>query len=197
MRLFLAVDVPQSVKEWAARVRASVERRQPVAARGLRWVAPAQMHLTLRFLGETDPSVASSLSTEVGRGIRVAPFAMRVGSLAWLPPRGRPRVLVADIGEGRTELATLKVAADDLVRRVTSLAPEDRPFSAHVTLARVREDLATLVDRERDAAIAACGPVPGLVSSIDRVVLYQSELSPRGPTYTALSTARLDAALGP
>ena len=51
MRLFIAVDVPEPVKAWASRVRTSVERGQPAASRGLRWVAPAHMHLTLRFLG--------------------------------------------------------------------------------------------------------------------------------------------------
>ena len=191
MRLFVAVDVPESVKAWAGRVRTAVERRQPAAARGLRWVASAQMHLTLRFLGETAPAIATALSAEVSRPLGVAPFSLRVGSLGWLPPRGRPRVLVADIAEGRAELAALKATADDLVRRLTGLGPEDRPFTAHVTLARVREELATLVDREREAVIAACGPIPDLVSPIDRVVLYRSELSPRGPTYTALATATL------
>jgi 2'-5' RNA ligase len=196
MRLFLAVDVPEPVKAWAGRVRGSVERRQPAAARGLRWVTPAQMHLTLRFLGEIAPPVAASLSADVAKGLPRAPFTMRVGRPGWLPPRGRPRVLVADIDEGRAELAALKADVDSLVRRVTGLGPEDRPFTAHVTLARVREDLATLVDRERDGVTAACGDVPELVSPIDRVVLYHSELSPRGPAYTALATARLVGAPG-
>jgi len=190
MRLFLAVDVPQDVKAWAARVRASVERRHPAAARALRWVAPAQMHLTLRFLGETAPPVAERLSADVSKGLSLPPFAMRLGALGWLPPRGRPRVLVADIAEGSAELAALNSTADALVRQATGLGPEERPFTAHLTLARIREDLAVLVDRERDAVIAACGAVPDLVSPIDHVTLYWSELSPRGPTYTALATAR-------
>jgi 2'-5' RNA ligase len=197
MRLFLAVDLPDAVKAWAGRVRTCVERRQPAAARGLRWVAPAQMHLTLRFLGETAPGIATALSTEVSKAFPIPAFTLRVGQLAWLPPRGRPRVLVADIAEGRAELAALKTTVDDVVRRLTGLGPEERPFTAHVTLARVREDLATLVDRDREAVIAACGLVPDLVSPIDRVVLYRSELSPRGPTYTALATAALAGPAGP
>jgi 2'-5' RNA ligase len=197
MRLFIAVDVPEPVKAWASRVRTSVERGQPAAARGLRWVAPAHMHLTLRFLGEIAPNVASTLAAELSTPFAAPAFTMRVGTLGWLPARGRPRVLVADIADGRSELAAVKSLVDDVVRRATGQGPEERPFTAHVTLARVREDLATLVDRDRDAVVAACGAVPDLAAPIDRVVLYRSELSPRGPTYTALAAAHLGAAPRP
>jgi 2'-5' RNA ligase len=114
-------------------------------------------------------------------------FDLEIASLGAFPSPTRPRVLWAGVTEGQAPLAALAAAVDD------ALAPlgfprEARPFTAHVTLARVREP------RRAPALAAALGAAAarrfGRVT-IDHLALMRSDLSPRGARYTALSTVPL------
>jgi 2'-5' RNA ligase len=114
-------------------------------------------------------------------------FDLEIASLGAFPSPTRPRVLWAGVTEGQAPLAALATTVDD------ALAPlgfprETRAFTAHVTLARVREP------RRAPALAAALGAAAarrfGSVT-IDHLALMRSDLSPRGAQYTALSTVPL------
>jgi 2'-5' RNA ligase len=191
MRLFMAVEVTDEVRAWAAGVRRALERTRPAAASGLRWVDPLNVHLTLRFLGDTAPEVAELLRASFSRAIPRSPFAARVQRVEWIPPSGRPRVLVAGVGEGADHLKALRAEVDATLEGVAGIGPEQRPFLAHVTLARVRDDAEkTVVAAKADVAKACGGPIDFVVP-VSEVVLIESELSPRGPRYTTRARARL------
>lgn len=191
MRLFVAVDVTDEVRTWAAGVRRTLERSRPAAARGLRWVDPQNLHLTLRFLGETSTEVADRLCTAFSRPIPQPPFAMRVEGVEWIPPAGRPRVLVAGVGDGVAHLRALRAAVDAEVERIAGIGPEDRPLLAHVTLARVRDDAAKTVIAAKDDVAKACGGPLGFEVPVAGVMLIESELTPHGPRYTPLVRVQL------
>jgi 2'-5' RNA ligase len=191
MRLFIAIDVPDAVRSWVIRVRRAVEARRPAAARGLRWVAPEQGHVTLRFLGDTDPTLADRLREALGQPIGLVPFELRLSRLAWLPGAGRPRVLIAEIGEGLASVRALRTAVDLAVKRATGLEADARELLPHLTLARVRERDAPAVASARREVLEAPGdPLPAGVR-IEHVTLYESELLPDGPRHTPLARARL------
>lgn len=189
MRLFVAVDVDAATREGAGRFREAVARTLPSAERGLRWVAPGNLHMTLRFIGEVD--VPQPIEAALAPPFDVPPFVLRWGGPAWIPEGDRPRVLVVRVEAGGDALAAL---ADRVAARLLAagIEPEARPFLPHLTLARVRDRAAREIARQREAILAAGGSrVQGQVA-VSAVTLYESRLSPSGPTYAV----RLRAALG-
>lgn len=187
MRLFIAVDLSDEVRGAAAalgrRLREEIERRASPRAS---WVAPENMHLTLRFLGEVDEATAAKVKEAVSAPLAVPAFEVELTGAGAFPPAGRPRVLWIGITRGAADL----VAVHDEVE--THLAPlafprEDRPYRAHLTLARFREpapmDVRGIVDRVALIPVGRC--------RVFEIVLYQSHLSPTGPTYTAVARGPL------
>jgi 2'-5' RNA ligase len=155
------------------------------------WVAEANLHVTLKFLGPTDdarvPAVAAALG-EAARG--AAAHELRVRDLGAFPSPGRPRVVWAGL-EAAAPLAALAAAVDDALAAL-GIPRESRPFAAHVTLGRVREP-------RRQPALAAAlarpvdfGPLP-----VRRVSLMRSDLHPRGARYTELTSIALSGGTSP
>ncbi len=183
MRLFLAVDVDRSTRQHVAAWREGVLRAQPSAERLLRWVSPEQMHVTMQFLGEQDTVAAILVALNVP--LVTAGFELEWASTGWLPPRGRPRVLYLGVGAGAKQLTAM---ATELAQRLETLGIEGeaRPYTPHMTLARVR-DGAPVYAVQGFAAL--CGGQPaaaGVRVPVRGVTLYASELSPGGPTYRVL-----------
>jgi 2'-5' RNA ligase len=191
MRMFVAADVNDEVRAWAGRARRAVEQRKPALGRALRWVQPQQVHVTLRFLGETDRGRAARLVQALGPGVPVAPFTFSLDAIDWFPPRGRPRVLVTTIGDGAAQVHALKRALDEALARAIDVGPEDREFVAHLTLARVRDQEAAAVASMRRDLPGVVGSVPALSVTLDHATLYQSELSPAGARYSVVATVPL------
>lgn len=129
LRLFLAVDLPPAI---AAEVEALC---QGLAA--ARWSNPAQLHLTLRFLGDTPEDRLASLRAQLAT-VAAAPFGLSVQGVGVFPRHRRPaRVLWAGVAPGEP-LVALKAAIDGAI----GPDPEQsgRDFSPHLTLARFRDD---------------------------------------------------------
>ena len=115
---------------------------------------------------------------------------MKLGRLGVFPPTGLPRVLWIGIADGAESLGIVhRLLAE---RLGVADRGEDRPFHAHVTLARVRGRMASLGDvlREVDNSV-------GTPTRVDHITLYESHLSPGGPRYEPLVRTRLDASPGP
>ena len=182
MRLFVAVDVDQTTREAATRLRATLRRERPAVERALRWVEPENLHLTLRFLGDRED--LDALQQVLAAPFSQPGFSFQWKALAWLPPHGRARVLHAAVGEGATALGAL---AAEIAGRLAALGipPEDRPFTAHLTLARVRDGAEPGIVRQLAALMPAGAFAPLARVAVESVVLYESRLSPRGPTYLA------------
>ena len=185
MRLFVAIDLDENARE-----AIGAEQRRLMHAlgtvRSLRWVRPADMHLTLAFLGETDQSRAQAIVGAMGAALAATPFVIAFTGLGVFPPRGAPSVLWIGVGAGRHELIAVERAVADRLERA-GVARERRPYHPHLTLARWRESRPS--DRQRALAHAPTGAIAR--ARIAGATLYQSRLSPAGPTYTALTHANL------
>lgn len=186
MRLFVAVLLPDTVR---AVIAAEVERLRPLA-HGVAWVAEANLHVTLKFLGEVDDARVEAVREALGRASAgAAPFSLEVSGIGAFPTAMRPRVLWAGLGAGAAALAAIAGRVDAALAQA-GFPPEDRPFAGHVTLGRIREprrDPALTAALER-AARQHFGTV-----LVDRVVLVRSELSPNGSRYTEVDSSRLAA----
>jgi 2'-5' RNA ligase len=152
------------------------------------WVAPENLHVTLKFLGGIDEArvqgVIDALHTSVRRH---PPFAIDVGGLGAFPSSTRPRVLWAGLTAGSASLGALAAAVDDVLAPL-DFPREARAFSPHITLGRVREPkrAPALAEALAVAAGRPFGHVP-----VEAVALMRSHLSPRGARYTALATVPL------
>lgn len=126
-RLFVAVDIPETVKERLTLMSCGVP--------GARWVSPDQMHLTLSFIGEVDSETFGNI-LEVLAEISFEPFLMQLSGVGFFPPRGRPKVLWVGVEPNQT-LLQLQQRVDSILRRRCRISAQ-RKFSAHITLARLK-----------------------------------------------------------
>ena len=125
-RLFIALDLPDSVKDQLLLLGSGIP--------GARWCEHEQFHLTLRFLGELDGREAGELD-EALEQMPGTPFTLKLKGVDCFPRKGEPKVLWAGVEPCR-ELKTLHDRLDRLVLE-SGLDPDARKFTPHITLARL------------------------------------------------------------
>ena len=189
MRLFVAVEIDEEARRVAL---ATAEALHAAIGPDLpaRWVRPENMHLTVRFVGHVDDGRAPEVIAALAAPLDIAPFDIELGGCGAFPPRGAPRVLWIGLMQGLPSLALMHEAFN---RRLLPFGfdPEARPFSAHLTLARVK-------DAPRGAGRAAGEAldrvtVPATRFRVTRATVFQSHLSPKGPRYEPVGYAWLKA----
>ena len=173
MRLFVAIDIAPEVRE---NLRSFLSRVKPLAK--LAWSPVENLHITTKFIGEW-PEAKLGVMEEALRTVQSPAMEIRVSGLGWFPNDRRPRVFWAGI-HGSPELAALAEATSDVVEKI-GVPKEDRAYSPHLTLARVRE-LVPLDELRKAAQDADFG-----VFTAHSFFLY---LSANGK-YTKLSEYRL------
>ena len=169
-RCFIALPLPDEPR----RVLAQLYTDAP----GFAWTPPAQLHVTLRFLGNAEADLVTALQEKL-RAVRVAPFLLPIEGVAAFPPRGDPQVLWAGLGRAHPRLFQLRQQIDDSLLTV-NVAADLRTFQPHITLARLRPGAAPVaahhfLKRHREFA--------GPEFRVTRFALYTSELTPTGPIH--------------
>ncbi len=169
-RLFIALPLPPAVRDVLAGFA------QPLA--GVNWTDPAQLHLTLRFLGDVTSDQLEVVLAKLAT-VRVAPFILPLESVGSFPPNHPPRVLWISVGSGHPRLFQLRQRIDDALL-AARLTLDLRTFHPHVTLARCTEQAAPTALHWLHTHREASAP-PFQVESFD---LYASELRPEGAVHT-------------
>jgi 2'-5' RNA ligase len=186
--LFVAISPPDAVRRRVAALAGEVRRAAGPAAAELRWVAPENLHLTLQFLGavpsERVEPIEAALREVAASG---RPLSLEVKSAGGFPNARRPRVVWLGLSG---DVAALETLAAELGRRLAPLGfpPEERAFSAHLTVARARDPRGAPGIAGALAAAGEAEPVPWRVTDL---VLVESHLSPKGPRYEAIARAPL------
>ncbi len=187
LRAFIAVEIPSEIQQKIHRETAHLRKGIDSL---VRWVAPQNMHLTLKFLGDVSPNslefIKQMLRTEAEN---VSCFDLHLAGLGAFPNLKRPRVLYVGI--------QAPAALDALARGIESASrklgyePEERPFSAHLTLGRVRQN--ANAEEQQQIRRAIEGTQVDLLGTarVDSVHLYKSDLNPGGSVYTRLYSAPL------
>lgn len=185
LRLFLAFNLPVEVKEMLA----AIQDRFKDSYRGVKWVEKDNLHLTIRFLGETEFAKIPGLIGAVRGAVEnVAPFCVRLGRAGVFPSRGDPKVLWVSLEEDDGNLGIIR---DNIEKAVSELGylPEKRRFRPHITLARIRScSKATLLSMHVRELWNSFTNIKGI--RVDSVELMQSELNRSGPIYTVLERIR-------
>lgn len=175
MRLFVAVDVPDALKQ---SIESDVVDRIRDSVPGARWTRPDGRHLTLKFLGNVDDDLVDKIGGVIGSASkRHAPFRASFAEVGAFPNTRRPRVLWIGIGEGAGEMSALAADLEEGLEPLGILA-EDRPFAGHLTLARFPKPRVI----EEFPSVAA----PPDAFDVEATVLYRSQLHPKGARYTPL-----------
>jgi len=186
-RSFVAVFPPADV---AAALDAAVVPVRGVRT-GVAWVRAANLHFTMRFLGDLDPGRVEAAGRAVAAAASASsPFAVTTGACGAFPGPARPRVLWIGAGEGAGELVALAARVEAALVR-EGFARAERPFTPHLTVGRVRAEAGAA---GATAAAAFLGSsVPSVRFDVATVVLVASELAPGGSRYTPLVIAPLGA----
>jgi RNA 2',3'-cyclic 3'-phosphodiesterase len=185
LRCFIAIDIPEDIKNEIGGIIHTMRK----CGGDIKWVTPLNLHITLKFLGNTAetalPEIQDSLRNAV---LSYSPFCINIYGIGVFPNRKYPRV----IWTGIEDSDILKNMKKDIENAMTvhGYQKEDRDFSPHLTLGRVRSQkgvIATLLELDKFQT-KDFG-----VTKVDGVTLMRSELKPQGPEYSCLFSAPLDA----
>jgi 2'-5' RNA ligase len=190
-RCFVALTIPDETRTALSDLQETLRRLPSGAARKLRIVKPRNLHVTLKFLGDTiDEQIPEIIATlgEVAAGT-ARPTAILAGVGAF-PTPARPRAVFAAFGDGRQAVADLGGAVEVALAEL-GFEPEKRPRVPHVTIARVegaRRD-GPLTRWLETTEPAPLGPIDDA-----GLVLFESQLDPGGSIYRPLASLPLGAA---
>jgi 2'-5' RNA ligase len=184
MRLFVAIELSPAVIAGIEEAVGPLRDLEPALA----WVAAPKRHLTLKFIGDGDDTLAERLGGALDAVARAhRPFAMALEGIGAFPNFRRARVVwIGVAGEPRLELVhhDLELAAAD-----ADVEVEGRPFRPHVTVARVRSALET--ERARALARAARRIAFSATQEVTAITLFDSVPAAGGAHYRRVHTATL------
>jgi 2'-5' RNA ligase len=187
-RTFLALDLSPELQRFLERAIARGAHLLPAA----RWVEPASLHVTLAFLGElSDEQLAQAIEAGEAAARQVPPFSYRLTGLGTFGSAHAPRVVWMGLEDASGRMRALQqVLMRELQAR--GFPPEERPFSPHLTLARLKRPLS----REEQQALQRLlyeirVPASLPEHTVETLDVMKSELSRAGARYSYLYRARL------
>jgi 2'-5' RNA ligase len=190
LRLFIAIPIPEPVRDEIIRVQREM---QPLAPRGaVRWTRPDQFHLTLRFLGDVPVAGLEKLKESVNAVCRSAqPLQMRAEGVGFFPNPHSPRVVWVGMDDQAGLLVDLQKRIETAIRPFTA-EPGEKNFSGHATLGRLKNlkppDARKLAAHAQTVKDRTFGEW-----TAHEIEIIRSELSPAGARHTTLVVFRLGA----
>jgi 2'-5' RNA ligase len=183
IRSFIAIELPGKLVKQLKDFQAGLKS----PAHPVKWVDPGSIHLTLKFLGDVEAGRLAAVKDEtaiaVGSSRR---FHLVTAGTGFFPDPGRPRVFWLGLEGDIDAMVTLHKAIDEAMSKL-GYAREKRPFTAHLTLARLREE--SSIDGKMEFARKVKAQVfkPPCNIEVKSVALMRSRLTPRGAIYTRLA----------
>jgi 2'-5' RNA ligase len=188
LRTFIAVGLDQAIRD------RTVALQESLSATGsdVKWVEPENLHVTLLFLGDVNDRDLLDVCKAVTATCQGLPaFPMSVETVGCFPNPRRPRTLWAGVGEGTQEVCAVHDALEKVLLKLGCYRREERRYTPHVTLGRVKSEEA---NDKLIAALAKHAGWQGGHETVREVLVMSSELRPQGPTYSVLSRAKLGTA---
>jgi len=185
IRTFIAIKSPVLVTERLGRLANVMRARWP--ERSVRWVAPENIHLTLRFLGDTAETQIAALSQgleAIAAGYQA--FTLTLGKSGTFPSGRRAKVIWTGLTDERGSLSELQQKVEALVLQ-QGWEPEERAFRPHLTLGRVRRGIRAPTENWLEHP-------PPMEFEVQEIELVSSLLKPGGAEYRTLCRAVLSRA---
>jgi len=188
LRAFLAVELPEGVRTSIEKL----QRRLSTARFPVRWVAPANIHLTLKFLGDIPRTRIQSVAEAMELTCReFVPFPLKGKGVGAFPGFKKPRVLWVGLTMGVPEVRALQVRIEQLLE-ARGFPREDRPFRAHLTVGRMKGGVQ---GGDLARSLVACSDFETDAFQVGAVALFESDLQRTGPVYTRLREVPLGGGL--
>ena len=184
IRSFIAIELGDKEKRSLELIQNKLKRELPA----VRWVKPHTIHLTLKFLGYIEESRIAGIKEIIDTAAKnCRPFQMGLSGIGAFPNARNPRVIWIGVHEASGVLKKFAEALDRLLSGI-GIEPEDRAFSPHLTLGRVKERggrdiFSSVLTLFKDQEAGEMG--------VDRISLMRSDLTPQGPIYSTLHLAEL------
>ena len=183
MRTFVAVEVSKEIHDSLGMIESSLK----YAGADVKWVDPAMIHLTLKFLGEITDKKADDVKGALDAiASATAPFDLSIKDMGVFPTAGHPRVLWVGLDKGLRETVLLASGVDEVLSHI-GFTKETRVFSPHLTIGRVRSPRNTPQLVEKISSVTANSKffeVPA--HRVSSLILFRSTLTPHGSVYTKL-----------
>jgi 2'-5' RNA ligase len=188
LRVFIAIELPAHVCD--AIQKQIVRLRQTLGNDLIRWVPTQNMHLTLKFLGDTTTAYLDFLKQMLSREAESHPqFNLQLGGLGAFPNSRRPRLLWIGI-HAPADLVSLQRSIEEGTTRL-GYEQEERAFSPHLTIGRVRQNIGPPELQKIRTALDTIQPGNIGIARVDSIHLLKSDLQPSGSIYTKLFSAPL------
>jgi 2'-5' RNA ligase len=185
LRTFIAVDLGKPLRDRLASMQEQLAR----GGAEVKWVEAENLHVTLLFLGEVDEREIPAVCRAVGEACgRLDRFELSLETVGCFPNPRRPRIVWAGVGAGGPELVALHDTLEAPLLELGCYRREERQFTPHVTLGRVRDERSAGV---LAAALAERAAWRGGEVEVREVLVMSSRLTPQGPQYTVLSRGPL------
>ena len=183
MRSFIALELSPEIKKELSRLQQELKKIDL----DVKWVKPDNIHLTLKFLGNVEEAKIEQIKTALaGISSGKKPFEISLFKLGAFPNLNYPRVVWVGIDKGSSEAEDIaKLIEDDLER--LGFSKEDRPFSVHLTIGRVKSGKNKIALKEKVSALE----VQPKSSIVKNITLFQSTLTRNGPIYAQVYMAQL------
>jgi 2'-5' RNA ligase len=187
-RLFVAITVPDAVREEVLRVQGQL---QPLVPHGVvRWTKPEQFHLTLRFLGDVPAAHIGSLQESIRAACtRTTPLHLYAQNVGFFPNAHSPRVIWVGIHDRENRLVTFQKQIEGAVRSYTAERGGEQ-FAGHITLGRFKQYNHLAIRELVDRADAIKSRLFGEWTARN-IEIIRSELQPAGSRYASLAACAL------
>lgn len=187
MRAFIAIEISDEIKEALGRVEAHLK----YAGADVKWVRPENIHLTLKFLGEISEEKTAEVKAvlDLIAGSTV-PFEVTIKDVGAFPNIEGPRVIWVDLEKGVAQVIALAGAIDEALAKI-GFTKDNRPFSPHLTIGRVRSSHNKSKLADKVSSTTSNSDLADVSAhQIKSVILFRSTLTPQGPIYTKLHEAQ-------
>jgi len=185
IRSFIAIPLPKDTEDYLGTLISDLKK----TAADVKWVKPENIHLTLKFLGGQDPDTLKKIQIILDKLIADKNnYELEISHLGGFPKLENPRVIWVGLSEGDKETKIIAKELDEKINKL-GIPKEERAFSSHITIGRVRSPL------NRDKLVAGLKscviPEGRLKFTADKIILYKSTLMPGGPVYEAIYEVNL------
>jgi 2'-5' RNA ligase len=178
IRTFIALELSDETRAELARIEEILKK----AEANVKWMNPGSIHLTLKFLGYIPEEKVTAISEKLKKiADQSSPFDIALSGIGVFPAWNRARVLWVGAGKGSEEVKALAGQVEEAMSR-EGFEKEKRSFKSHLTLGRIRSPK----NKERLEKEALSVEVKPASSHISKIVLFKSDLSPKGAVYTPL-----------
>jgi 2'-5' RNA ligase len=189
MRTFIAIELPQEVRDALSRLQNQLKS----SGADVKWVAPENIHLTLKFIGDID-------DIKLDKIIRIIEdiaknknsFYIHLCSIGAFPKLSYPKVIWAGIDKGDSETKEIAKELEERIEKA-GIPKEDRPFSSHITIGRLRSYLNREKLVQNLENVMREFQTENLEFNVTEITLFKSTLTPKGPIYEILKEASLKA----